>query len=287
MVFYLGAEISVGVYNSIRLAGVHLKDTYPSAEPISEGLMLIAVNLLFYIFYATIYTFGQEIMGQSSFWPRLNRFHWVLMGIFVAISIVDFAWYVYNILGQMQYIRPKYTLQLDHYQIWSKIMSVKWILFWVGSWEILGAMIFMGMRTSSQAPHMRMSTYLTFTASGFFFALNGLWAIWSINSYLAHIYPTQVAIAAREVVQFFFCMGTYLGLGLCAWRFPAKLNDDLEDAPVRTMIIRRSERPVEADSRTPLAVKGTSEIDRSLSVAEVAATRPILEADSNITHEKP
>ncbi|KAJ5408941.1 hypothetical protein N7509_002824 [Penicillium cosmopolitanum] len=125
-------------------------------------------------------------------------------------------------------------------------MSVKWILFWVGSWEILGAMIFIGMRTSSQAPHVR------------------------------------VAIAAREVVQFFFCMGSYLGLGLCAWRFPAKLDEDLEDPSVPTMIIRRSERPVEADSRTPL-----SETDRSQSVAEIAATRPILEADSNVTHEKP
>lgn len=127
-----------------------------------------------------------------------------------------------------------------------------------------------------------MSTYFAFTASGFFFALNGLWAIWSINSYLAHIYPTQVAIAAREVMQFFFCMGSYLGLGLCAWRFPAKLDEDLEDPSVPTMIIRRSERPVEADSRTPL-----SETDRSQSVAEIAATRPILEADSNVTHEKP
>lgn len=133
---------------------------------------------------------------------------------------------------------------------------------------------------------LQMSTYFTFTASGFFFALNGLWAIWSINSYLAHIYPTQVAIAAREVAQFFFCMGCYLGLGLCAWRFPAKLNEDLESVPVPTIIIRSS-GPVEADSRTPLAVKDASETDRSQSVAEIAATRPILEADSNVTHEKP
>lgn len=132
-----------------------------------------------------------------------------------------------------------------------------------------------------------MSTYFALTASSFFLALNGLWAIWSINSYLAHIYPTEVAIAAREVVQLFFCMGTYLGLGLCAWRFPTKLAEDIGEGPVTEISTKRSRGPVEADSQTIMARTSTSEANGSQPAVEIAATRPILEADSNATHEKP
>lgn len=135
-----------------------------------------------------------------------------------------------------------------------------------------------------------MATYFALTASGFFFALNGLWAIWSINSFLASIYPTQMAIAAREIVQFFFCLGSYLGLGLCSWRFPAGMTKDSEDVCMANMSTKRLTGPVEADSRVPIPEVGTSrqilEADASRPVVEAAATRPIWEADSNSTDEK-
>ena len=251
-------------------------------------------------------------MGHSSLWARLKVFHWVLLGVFSSIGIVDFAWLVYKALGRMQYVRQPEE-RFSHYNTWAKIESCKWIVFWVGSWEILGALMLMGMRASTRAPHMRvshlylkekisghsltsmfkMTTYFALTAGSFFFALNGLWAIWSINSYLAHLSPTGVAIAAREIIQFFFCMGTFLGLALCAWRFPAKVMEDLDNISLPGVRDRTPMFAVEADSGTPhtcateLGHESNSDDVPKPKHAEIAASRPILEADSNATHEKP
>lgn len=150
------SEICLGVYNVVYLSHIHMKPTYSAADPISGGLMLIAIIVLFYVFYATVYIFGEQIMGHSSLWARLKVFHWVLLGIFSSIGIVDFAWFVYKALGRMQYVRQPEEY-ISHYNTWAKIESCKWIVFWVGSWEILGALMLMGMRASTSATHMRVS----------------------------------------------------------------------------------------------------------------------------------
>ncbi|KAJ5226975.1 uncharacterized protein N7469_006981 [Penicillium citrinum] len=292
ILFYIGSEICLGVYNVVYLSHIHMKPTYSAADPISGGLMLIAIIVLFYVFYATVYIFGEQIMGHSSLWARLKVFHWVLLGIFSSIGIVDFAWFVYKALGRMQYVRQPEEY-ISHYNTWAKIESCKWIVFWVGSWEILGALMLMGMRASTSATHMRMATYFALTAGSFFFALNGLWAIWSINSYLVHLSPTGVAIAAREVIQFFFCMGSFLGLGLCAWRFPAKVMEDMDSVSLPGVRDRTPMFAVEADSSTPhtyateLGHESNSDDVPKPKHAEIAASRPILEADSRAAHEKP
>lgn len=140
---------------------------------------------------------------------------------------------------------------------------------------------------------IKMATYFALTAGSFFFALNGLWAIWSINSYLVHLSPTGVAIAAREVIQFFFCMGSFLGLGLCAWRFPAKVMEDMDSVSLPGVRDRTPMFAVEADSSTPhtyateLGHESNSDDVPKPKHAEIAASRPILEADSRAAHEKP
>ncbi|KAJ5988742.1 hypothetical protein N7481_003952 [Penicillium waksmanii] len=114
-----------------------------------------------------------------------------------------------------------------------------------------------------------------------FLSLNGLWAVWSINSYLASVLPlSTIAIAVREIIQFFFTTGTYLGLGLCFWRFPLQVAIDQEDDPAINPT--RLLGPVEADSRKVLP-----EADASRPVVEADGTNPILEADSTTTHKKP
>ena len=157
-----------------------MKPTYSAAEPISGGLMLIAVLVLFYVFYATVYRFGEQIMGHSSLWARLKVFHWVLLGVFSSIGIVDFAWLVYKALGRMQYVRQPEE-RFSHYNTWAKIESCKWIVFWVGSWEILGALMLMGMRASTRAPHMRVShLYLKEKISG-----HSLTSMFKMTTYFA------------------------------------------------------------------------------------------------------
>lgn len=126
-----------------------------------------------------------------------------------------------------------------------------------------------------------MSTYFAVISGSLFLGLNGLWAVWSINSYLKSVVPpTGTAIFVREIIQFFFAIGTYFGLGLCFWRFPSQVAIDQKD----DLWIKSTRRlgPVEADSRKVLP-----EADTSRPVLEADGTNPILEADSKFIHERP
>lgn len=122
-------------------------------------------------------------------------------------------------------------------------------------------------------------------STSLFFGLNCLWAVWSINSYLATaVPPNNIAIAVREIIQFPFATGTYLGLGLCFWRFPVQVAIDLDDNSDFAVKFARSTGPVEADSRKILPEADTSreiiEADGSRPVVEADGSKPILEADS-------
>lgn len=128
-----------------------------------------------------------------------------------------------------------------------------------------------------------MSTFFAVISGSLFLGLNGLWAVWSINSYLASaVAPTTIAIAVREIIQFFFATGTYLGLGLCFWRFPMQGAMDQENS--LSMKSAALSRLVEADSRNAFPEADASrpilEADVSRPVVEADATNPILGADS-------
>lgn len=120
-----------------------------------------------------------------------------------------------------------------------------------------------------------MSIYFAVISGSLFFGLNGLWAVWCINSYLASaVPPSTVAIVVREIIQFFFATGTYLGIGLCFWRFPLQLATDQEEEFIFKS--RGLTGPVEADSRKVLP-----EADTSRQIMEADASRPIIEADGS------
>lgn len=280
MLSFSGSVLCSGIYNSISISGFQSMTKSLAAQLISEALILIAINILFYAFFAMIHTYGDRIMGRSNMWSRVRIVHWVLLGLFVSLSIVDWCWSINDVANRLQSSRPSYP---DRYWIWTQIVASRWIIFWVGSWEVLGAFILLGIQMSTRTSHIRMTTFFAVISGSLFLGLNGLWAVWSINSYLASaVAPTTIAIAVREIVQFFFATGTYLGLGLCFWRFPTQGGIDQENS--LSIKFAPLSRLVEADSRNAFpeidASRPILEADVSRPVVEADATNPILEADS-------
>ncbi|KAK5788061.1 hypothetical protein VI817_010557 [Penicillium citrinum] len=286
MLSFTGSQICIGIYNIMSIGRFHFSNkTYSIPELISEALMLFAVNLLFYAFFEMILIYGEQIIGKSNFWPRMRIVHWMLLGLFVVLSILEWCWYVYQMVSGIKSVQTLGRASPDPYWVWTQIIASRWIVFWVGSWEVLGLFLIMGIQMSTRTSHIRMSTFLAVMSTSLFFGLNCLWAVWSINSYLASaVPPNDVAIAVREIIQFPFVTGTYLGLGLCFWRFPLQVVIDLDDNSDSAVKFTRSTGPVEADSRKILPEADTAreiiEADGSRAVLEADGSNPILEADS-------
>lgn len=151
----------LGVYNCMILGGVKMTAKSDIAALIAQALMLIAVNLLFYTFFEMIHAYGEQSLVQIKMWPRVRIFHWVVLGLFTALSIVDWCWDLYATISRIQFMRrdgDQIIRQVLHStRAWNNILTVRWIIFWVASWEILGAFIFMGIQVSTRASHMRVS----------------------------------------------------------------------------------------------------------------------------------
>ena len=130
--------------------------TYSISELISEALMLFAVNLLFYAFFEMILIYGEQIIGKSNFWPRMRIVHWMLLGLFVVLSILEWCWYVYQMVSGIKSVQTLGRASPDPYWVWTQIIASRWIVFWVGSWEVLGLFLIMGIQMSTRTSHIRV-----------------------------------------------------------------------------------------------------------------------------------
>jgi hypothetical protein len=108
--------------------------------------------LLFYVFYAIIHVFAEHVTKISAKILLVFKYaHWGIVSLFVLLCIVDWGYYVAAIdCGVKE--KSSYAHRMD---IWEKIDSVRWVVFWVSAWEIAGWAIFLGLMTSRDSSYIK------------------------------------------------------------------------------------------------------------------------------------
>lgn len=163
-----------------------------------------------------------------------------------------------------------------------------------------------------------MSVFFFIAASGFFLATNFLYFVWDVIWYLGSSSESSETTTATSnisqgtqtvlaVLRFVFVQGSFLGLILCYWRFPAPETHFDEVDIDRRVIDRGGVMPREVEG-TPITEipgqeakektfgtgdpvfvtqkhEGILEADGSKGILEADGSKSVWEADSKTVHE--
>jgi hypothetical protein len=165
-------------------------------------------------------------------------------------------------------------------------------------------------------PLEQMPAYFLIAASGFFLGENFYYFLWDVI-YKLRTGNTDVGSATdiiQEIVRFVFVQGSFFGLILCYWRFPAPearfdeiSSEENREARISSDFVDRNglaAREVEGStpldgitdkkagmfeadtSRAILEADGSDySPDKKAGISEVDGSKGILEADSKLVHE--
>lgn len=282
---------------------------YYVGQIIEEFCIQFAFCLLFFVFNELVDRFIQKTTDSSKRPSRLKPFAWTILAIIVALSIVDWAYYIYYI--DTTIFNPSYSESI--YWTWARIAAVRCIVFLAASVGIASKAIFITLKMKSRTFKVssksilpvekhadvlsteKIPAYLLLLGAVFFFAWNLLWAIWAIRWYLASKIQNTIesTYMARTITQCFLCLGTYLGLALYCGKHREQDPSSLEANMGFSQIAEaEASRPVfEADTKHPVPEVGTSrpivEADASQPIVEADVSGQIVEADSQQLTEKP
>lgn len=113
----------------------------------------ISYCLMFYVFYTVIHVFGELIFTTNTRILSVFKFvHWGIVGLFVALCIVDWSWYV---AGIDSVVNNEWSL-VTRMNVWQKLDSVRWIIFWLSAWEIIAWALFLGLMASRGSSYLKL-----------------------------------------------------------------------------------------------------------------------------------
>lgn len=330
---------NVFAYNIYGLEVSKTKEWYLITSLLSELFETLSYCIMFYVFYTVVHVVKDRITNMSTKVSTTIKYvHLVVVGLFAALVIIEWS---YMVLYINSVVHNEYIF-IEQASVESKIDTARCILFWLAAWEIVGWTFYLGLMTSrgsskvnikvccllglrSQGhwiivqhltPLEQMSAYFLIAASGFFLGENFYYFLWDVI-YKLRTGNTDVGSATdiiQEIVRFVFVQGSFFGLILCYWRFPAPearfdeiSSEENREARISSDFVDRTGlAPREVEGSTPLdgitdKKAGMFEADTSRAIleadgsdyspdkkagiSEVDGSKGILEADSKLVHE--
>lgn len=146
------------VYDFFFIFSAVVTRSYVVMLMIRELFELLWAILLFYVFYQLLRGYLQRIANGSNRFSAIHSFHWVVIVILSALSAAQWSVYiadqVYNVEGNDQFI-----WLLD---VYIKLFSVRYILCWVISLELLVWIAFVAFKSGAHRFSVRVSGQYTF-----------------------------------------------------------------------------------------------------------------------------
>lgn len=132
-------------YSIFRLSVTNPKNWYQITSLLSALFEQASYCIMFYVFYTIIHVYQGRIINLSTRMSLTIKYvHWVIVGIFAAIVIVDWSWFVLYMNSTVH----DELIFVKQFDVWWKLDSTRCILFWLGAWEIVGWAFYLGLMTS-------------------------------------------------------------------------------------------------------------------------------------------
>lgn len=133
-------------YCVVQLQLVQVKKIYLVSTLMSALLEPATYSILFYVFYTIVHLFRDRILLKTNtkFTLIIKYVHWTFVGVFAALVIVGWSWFVLYINSTVhdEFIFIKQS------ETFGKIDAARCILFWLGAWEILAWSLYLGLMAS-------------------------------------------------------------------------------------------------------------------------------------------
>ncbi|GFF32960.1 hypothetical protein IFM61606_07273 [Aspergillus udagawae] len=204
---YILAELLTIAYMFFYICEVTVKQSYVVMLMLQTIFWLLALFLMFYVFYRVIQAYLNRIgNGGKTFLP-VSILHWVLLGVLGILMVVNAAMYIALLV--MEVNGSSQWQIIGHY---NRIVEARIIVSWLMSLEILVWTIFI----IAKSRFSSKTGSITLALAGFFlfvFSLEQL--IVTIMYNFEGKMPPRYLSLATSIVSFFCTIGIYFGLIFC------------------------------------------------------------------------
>ncbi|GFF70090.1 hypothetical protein CNMCM8694_000229 [Aspergillus lentulus] len=204
---YILSELLTIPYMFFYICEVTVKQSYVVMLMLQTIFWLLAVFLMFYVFYRVIQAYLNRIANGGKTFLPVSILHWVLLGVLGILMVVNAAMYIALLVMEVNGSNPLRIL--GHY---NRIVEARIIVAWLMSLEILVWTIFI----IAKSRFSSKTGSITLALAGFFlFVLNLEQLIVTIMYNFESKMPPGYLNLATSIVAFFCTIGIYFGLIFC------------------------------------------------------------------------
>jgi hypothetical protein len=130
------SQVCTIIWQALYIANAEVMEYYRIVLMLSSFFGLLGTCLTFYVFWSLLHRLLGRLTDSGKPYAAITIIHWVLLGLIVLLSIVDWGLYVTWIV----------SLVTDFYNptelAWTKLEAALYIVFWLLSLEIVAWSIF-------------------------------------------------------------------------------------------------------------------------------------------------
>ncbi|RHZ63093.1 uncharacterized protein CDV56_109202 [Aspergillus thermomutatus] len=205
---YILSELLTIPYLFFYLCEVTVKQSYVVMLMLQTIFWLLALFLMFYVFYRVIQAYLNRIANGGKTFLPVSILHWIFLGVLGILMVVNAAMYIALLVMDVNGSYSQWQI-IGHYR---RIVEARIIISWLMSLEILVWTIFI----IAKSRFSSKTGSITLALAGFFlfvFSLEQL-IVTIMYNFEAKTPPLYLNLAT-SIVAFFCTIGIYFGLIFC------------------------------------------------------------------------